>query len=308
MLMADDKRIIDAVSEWVDPDIAGHHVLDDYNQVIPMQIELCSEFNPDEVPSTDGYRHKASFEEIEFYSKSNHTLLTIDEKSTIEINLGNGTAKGYVAREHLESPWSLRHRIFYLPVLEILRHNGAYYIHAGCVCRDGKCVLLCGGSGQGKSTLTYLLARSRFSYMSDDAVFLLRDAEDLEIFSFPEKIKLDRKSCSNFPEFDRYRDTSGKVEIPLRETNIKDVTVAGKPDALILPEISGSEKSELVPISNSEALLVLIRQSITLTDEDKIEDQLDLLKQLCEGSRSFKLKFGNNFEGLPELIDEVLFT
>ncbi len=43
-------------------------------------------------------------------------------------------------------------------------------IHAGCVLRDGKSVLLCGDSGAGKSTLAYACSRSGWQYVSDNAL------------------------------------------------------------------------------------------------------------------------------------------
>jgi hypothetical protein len=46
-------------------------------------------------------------------------------------------------------------------------------VHAGCVALDGRGVLLCGDSGAGKSTLSYACARAGWTYITDDASYLL---------------------------------------------------------------------------------------------------------------------------------------
>jgi hypothetical protein len=45
-------------------------------------------------------------------------------------------------------------------------------LHAACVTREGRSVLLCGDSGAGKSCLTYACARRGWTLVSDDAVHL----------------------------------------------------------------------------------------------------------------------------------------
>jgi hypothetical protein len=45
-------------------------------------------------------------------------------------------------------------------------------VHAACVALDGHGILLCGDSGAGKSTLSYACARSGWTYVCDDGLFL----------------------------------------------------------------------------------------------------------------------------------------
>lgn len=50
-------------------------------------------------------------------------------------------------------------------------------IHAGCVELHGRGVLLCGQSGAGKSSLSYACARAGWTFVSDDASFLLHESK-----------------------------------------------------------------------------------------------------------------------------------
>ncbi|MCX5753131.1 MAG: hypothetical protein NTW97_05730 [Candidatus Krumholzibacteria bacterium] len=308
ILRSDSEKVIDAVRGWVDHDIAHYHTIDESSPRVPIEVELFTSRKPPGIDKPTHLDHMATFEDIKFYSDNGHIILTFGDTSFVKIDPKKGIARGFVSGEHLESPWILSHRIFYVPVLEIIRGMGVCYIHAGCVCRGDKCILLCGGSGHGKSTLTYALARSRYSYLSDDAVFVQNHSRGIEIFSFPEKIKLDTNSRSFFPEFDGFEKSPGKMEIPLKLTKIKNIAVSGSPHALIFTRIIPAEKSELVPLPRSEAMLRLIGQSISLTSKRSIESNLDLLMKLTGSLKSFELKMGGTFEGVPELIEETLFA
>ena len=74
---------------------------------------------------------------------------------------------------------ALRHRL-YLRYFFLEQAGGCHIatrfttpVHAACVALDGRGILLCGDSGAGKSTLAYACARAGWTYVSDDASFLL---------------------------------------------------------------------------------------------------------------------------------------
>lgn len=306
VLGADDESIIKAIVNWVDEDIAAYHRKGTDGKRIAMELQFFSNIDQDEIRGQARGEPTATFEDIKFYSNDDSTSMVIDGQSILDVDFRTNLARCLISREHLKSPWIISHRIFYLPVLEMLRNLGAFYVHAGSVCKGDMCILLCGGSGHGKSTTTYSLARSGLSYMSDDAVFVQNRNGELEIFSFPEKIKLDANSCSFFPELSDYHIPRGKAEIPLSDTGITSVCVTGKPQTLILIERGNSEKGEIVPLSRSEALLGLIRQSISLTSPGGIDRHLDVLKQLCESSRTYKLTLGKDVSEVPGLVEDAL--
>jgi hypothetical protein len=67
--------------------------------------------------------------------------------------------------------WFRRHLLEPL-VLAALDHVFFTPLHAACVTREGRSVLLCGDSGAGKSCLTYACVRRGWTLVSDDAVHL----------------------------------------------------------------------------------------------------------------------------------------
>ncbi|MBS1799649.1 MAG: aldolase [Acidobacteria bacterium] len=51
-------------------------------------------------------------------------------------------------------------------------------VHAGCVASNGRGILLCGESGDGKSTLSFACARAGWTYVTDDATYFVHDSGD----------------------------------------------------------------------------------------------------------------------------------
>jgi hypothetical protein len=73
-------------------------------------------------------------------------------------------------------------------------------VHAGCVALDGKGILLCGDSGAGKSTLSYACARAGWTYVTDDASFLLNGGEGLLVTGDCHKVRFRPTAAEIFPE------------------------------------------------------------------------------------------------------------
>jgi hypothetical protein len=73
-------------------------------------------------------------------------------------------------------------------------------IHAACVDLDGTGILLCGDSGAGKTTLSYALARAGWTFITDDASFLVGDREDLLVVGNSRQLRFRPSAGALFPE------------------------------------------------------------------------------------------------------------
>jgi hypothetical protein len=72
-------------------------------------------------------------------------------------------------------------------------------VHSGCVVRDGHGVLLCGDSGEGKSTLSFACAQLGWTFVSDDAVYVPRRNAGREVIGNPLYLKLRPDAPTFFP-------------------------------------------------------------------------------------------------------------
>ena len=73
-------------------------------------------------------------------------------------------------------------------------------IHAACVSKNGKGILLCGDSGAGKSTLAYACARAGWTYTSDDTCYLINDSEYPRVIGHSHRVRFRPEAKDLFPE------------------------------------------------------------------------------------------------------------
>jgi hypothetical protein len=126
---------------------------------------------------------------------------------------------------------TLRHRLYLqyhfleAMALGILSAINAPALHAACVSLHDQGFLLCGPSGAGKSTLSYACARAGFVYTTDDASYLLRQADHPRVVGQSHKIRFRPHGRQLFPELQGRTLTprmEGKpsIEVPTVELRI----------------------------------------------------------------------------------------
>lgn len=74
-----------------------------------------------------------------------------------------------------------RYHFLEAAALSHIANRHAAPIHAACVELDGRGVLLCGESGAGKSSLSFACARTGWTFIADDASFLLNGRNDRQV-------------------------------------------------------------------------------------------------------------------------------
>jgi len=321
-LQTDDRRILEAVQGSIDPRLSRAGTRSPVSAPGrggcggPLQghrgkeheLELCLMRRPSDLSlaAPPPAEAAAAFEELALHVSHGERRLWIDGGSMVAIDARRGSAMGYVAAKHLDSPWIIAHRIFFLSVVELFRCRRTYYIHAGCVSSGRRGILVCGGSGRGKSTITYALARGGFSFISDDGVFIRKGRAGIEVFTFPERIKLDARSCAFFPELSAHGAAKGKSEIPLEATGIQRTSACAKPSLLLFPVGSRRAKSRLEPLAACEAAARLLGQSIALAAASEFHGQLEILTALAAGVPCYELRAARDFDDMPRLVADAL--
>ena len=95
-------------------------------------------------------------------------------------------------------------------------------IHAACVSKNGKGILLCGDSGAGKSTLALACALAGWTYISDDTSYLINDSEIPRVIGHSHRMRFRPTAKALFSELAGRNVTprmEGKpsVEVPVSE-------------------------------------------------------------------------------------------
>jgi len=306
-LHTDDERVIDAVQGALDKGRLDASKSYDRNE--PM-TSVCLELStaPVNMRLTFPPRDTAasSFEDVELYGSDGVRILTVARKSMVRIDRSTGVARGFVAPKHLESPWIIAHRIVHLAVVELLRCRGADYLHAGCVCDGEAGILVCGASGSGKSTLTYALARAGFAFVSDDGVFLDKGVRGLRAVAFPEKIKLDHRSCNFFYELGSSGSPKNKVELCAGETGARRVAPWARPVVILFPVRSSAGVSTIARVAKHDAFVRLLGQMVPSLAPSDVSAHLETIGQLVDTCPCHELRAARDFEAIPELVSRTV--
>ncbi len=102
-------------------------------------------------------------------------------------------------------------------------------VHAGCVTLNGRGVLLCGDSGAGKSTLSYACARAGWTYITDDASYVLNGGAGRIVTGNCHQVRFRPSAASLFPELEGCDITpraAGKPSIELPTAPMTHITPA----------------------------------------------------------------------------------
>jgi hypothetical protein len=100
----------------------------------------------------------------------------------------------------LHHPNYLRYHFLEAIALNLISTCCVTAIHAACVSYQGHGMLLCGESGAGKSTLAYACARNGWTFTSDDASYLQRDADRPCVIGNSHQLRFRPSARELFPE------------------------------------------------------------------------------------------------------------
>jgi hypothetical protein len=125
-------------------------------------------------------------------------------------------------------------------------------LHAACVSLDGRGVLLCGDSGAGKSSLSYACARANWTYVTDDASYLLNHGKNRLVTGNCHQIRFRPSATELFPEVTGLEITpraTGKPSIELPTASMPQIIRAqtARVDFMIFLNRRARGPSELVP-------------------------------------------------------------
>lgn len=196
--------------------------------------------------------------------------------------------------------------------LNMLMRNGFGQIHASCVCRSGRAVLLSATHNTGKSTTAFRLALNGYRLLSDGMTFVRRDGPRLELLGYPVgEVKLRLDMTSAFPQ------VSGRGEAAIVREDQKMVynLRALMPEKILeksfwpeevvvcLMERNGNQRTWAEPVDGQTALLALIPEASLYDDRMVVASNFAVIQTLLEKARCFRLSIGADQDGILQAID-----
>lgn len=190
-------------------------------------------------------------------------------------------------------------------VLSRLREH--FILHAGVVAKEGKGVVLCGGTNRGKTTLTLGLVREGFSFLSDDLAFI--DLRSKFVTPFPRAVSVRPTTAAFFPQFRRLMQQHPTTSLSGDDKCLVDVNElipnslgSACPVRTIILLEGFAERTELKPLSQSDAVVHCLK--VAHGSAENVVELMVTLSDLVSNARCFSLRAGP----LPEAVDMITKT
>lgn len=214
------------------------------------------------------------------------------------LSLWGGDKRLYFGTSQYQLAYILMNEVIFYCIDTNTSHHA---LHAGAVCRNGRCIILPGQSGNGKSTLTSWLIMSGFQYLTDELVFLDQDAQVLPL-TRPISLKVgpSHKSWLLAGKHDGIITSDSGSMIPHRLLN--DNFEPGQPMAtdIIFPKYDSSVEPELKEISPAKSSLYLLNSHVNARNLKRhgVSEMAHIIRQ-CQ---SFTLSY-SSFDDLQYIFN-----
>lgn len=163
-------------------------------------------------------------------SRENLMSIIADPENFVLCDMAGSFAFGWVTRTTASDHPLLRYLFLASGAGVLLEQRAFAAMHGALVARNGEGVMLAGDSFAGKSTLAYACARSGWTYVSDDAAYLVRERDDRYAVGDPHNIRFRPDAPQLFPELaDRLARIrpNGKMAIEVRTRELDLETAPG---------------------------------------------------------------------------------
>lgn len=183
----------------------------------------------------------------------------------------------------------------------------AVVFHAGCVAKNGQSLLICGDSGQGKSTLTLGLVAAGCAYLGDDHIPLHRNGRDALSFPTSAGVKPGSWTLNEVIELQQRFDLiprqprMGVRYLPLHQANAPKT---GKPvpvRAIIFPHFSPSAACRMEAIPPEQALIEALKAGSRLSRSHRSD--LSALTRFLNQVPAYRLTYGASDYSVPTCLE-----
>ena len=185
--------------------------------------------------------------------------LVADSENVFVFDTQSRVATGWVTRGAIEDAAWFRYHFLDAIVYQAIALLCFTPIHAACVARQGRGVLLCGDSEAGKSSLAYACARRGWTYVTDDGSYLIRRrATERVVVGNPHQLRLRPDAAGFFPELADRRPVirgNGKLSLEIWTESLPSIATAPivAIDRLIFLRRVASGPAVLTPFDREEA-------------------------------------------------------
>lgn len=213
---------------------------------------------------------------------------------------------------------SLAQRPFYLSryvcdrfLLNCLMEEGLGRLHAACVCRESRAVLLVGPGDSGKSTTALRLALSGYAFLSDGMTHVRFHDGQPELLAYPvAESRIRYETLALFPELSARGEPMligehTKRVLDLHRLDcIEVVKDSAWPGEVIVAHLvrTGADATAVRSVPAHEMLELVWPEASFVEDERVMARNLAAVRRLLAGARCYLLELGTDPESLLSVI------
>ena len=190
--------------------------------------------------------------------------LVADVDNQALLDLKTCTSFAWLTKTAVENRLYLRYNFLEKIVYLLLGSSFVTDIHAACISKNGKGILLFGDSGAGKSTLAYACAREGWTYTSDDTSYLINDSDVPRVIGHSHRARFRPSARSLFPELNGRALTQrleGKpsIEVPISELPVLRTATEASVDSIVVLNRQLTGETRIISLPNGSATQLLRR-------------------------------------------------
>jgi hypothetical protein len=222
-----------------------------------------------------------------FRAQRHQSIIVADSSNFACIDSAQGVGFIWVTESVAADSVFLRWFFLEAAVYSLLSERRLTPLHAGCISRNGRGVLLLGESGAGKSTLAFAAARAGWSFVGDDVAWLITTQSGRRVLGPPHHVRLLPDTTKFFPELANrgvMTTMKGKACLAVSLSEFPNISLASEcdVDACVFLHLGGHDgQPSLRPLAADETYERLLRD-LVLYDEATRLDQIEALRRLAE--------------------------
>ncbi|KAA3664783.1 MAG: hypothetical protein DWQ04_03930 [Chloroflexi bacterium] len=229
----------------------------------------------------------------------NAFLLVFQNAAIVHVSVtGTGLVRGVVHEQGVAN--GRFEDILYTALAPILRRRRIYLVHSFAAEKNGRCVLIVGPPGSGKTTAGLSLLQAGWQLLSNDVTLLTQSDKDVVAWPTPGYFGIRPHTIEMLPD----------LEIKSGVAEMHQVLEAlngrfGTPTLithLIFPQVNAHAETKLTPLAAAAGWSRLMSESMDCWDKETLAAHLAVLKAVCGKTAVFSLQSGINIDQLDRLL------
>ncbi len=183
---------------------------------------------------------------------------------------------------------------------------GHLVLHASGVEHNGHAYLFLGATGFGKSTLAASFLHDGYTLMTDDAICLEREGEELLARPLVKDLRLNPDSIAHLFAYPPWTSTvasySAKMHVHCRglRNGLAPASLGG---LFVLDPRPDPSEARIAPMLAAEACMALVENSFSLDihDLERASTKLEACALIASKARAFRMTYSHDYQTLPRL-------